>query len=103
MRLHAVQDNGARLNDRQDQGREDDEAASVHRESRPQGGLQGIVRWSAPKGFHRRNTVQEPTFCCLLCVLKSSQAANTALFRIWSDRARPERIMPILNMRDLGG
>ncbi|BBN93489.1 serine/threonine protein kinase [Deinococcus grandis] len=77
MRLQAVQDNGARLNDRQDQGREDDEAASVHRESRPQGGLQGIVRWSAPKGFHRRNTVQEPTFCCLLCVLKGSQVGET--------------------------
>ncbi|GGM59911.1 hypothetical protein GCM10008956_39510 [Deinococcus arenae] len=73
VRLQAVQDDGPRLNDRQDQCREDGETASVHRESRPQGGLQGIVRWSAPKVFHCRNTVQEPTFCCLLCVLKGSQ------------------------------
>lgn len=41
----------ASLDDRQDQGREDDQAAGIKRKGRPQGGLQGIVGGRLPRVF----------------------------------------------------
>ena len=73
MILQGVEHDGTGLNDREDQRGEHDQTAGVQRKSKPQGGLQGIVRWSVPRDVHRRNTVQQLTFCCLLCVLKGSQ------------------------------
>ncbi len=62
MGFQGVQHAAARLNHRENQGRQHLKAAGINGKRRPQRGLQALVGVLALTCLHRENTLLEPTF-----------------------------------------